>query len=550
MTRDARFRSGIAGSRAALLLCAAAAGALACLLALPPRTAAALRPASGGTVRLALPAVPAGLDPLEAVGPAERAVSGLVYDTLVRLDAAGRPRPHLALDWRLSADRLHLTFWLRPGVAFHGGRDCRALDVKRSLERLADPRWGAGLAWLLDGVEGLEAFAAGRAAEITGIRAVGAYRLDLQLVRPTDLLPAALAHPQAAVVPAEIAGAGPPAGAADRSGGGFQPRAVLVPGTGPFRPVPLAAAGGAGASGRFHLAANPDYFAGRPYLDRVELVAEPDAGRARLRLDIGEVDVVALAGAEGAGGLPAARPGGLVAVVWLNAGRAPLTDVAVRQALAAAIDRESLVQAFAPGATPATALVPEPVAPLQPRSPRRPYAGPGGARAALEAALGPGRRLRPLALLVPADEPALGRVAERLQVNFLDTGAEVHLEPLPAAALERRLAAGDYDLALALWAPGLADPLAVYLAAALRGGPVAAAAARAARSGLEAADLGVKVRRLLDADAALAEAVVVLPLYHPRPAVWHRPGLFDLAVGPAGEPRLADAWLDPRAGVR
>lgn len=60
----------------------------------------------------------------------------LLYSGLVRLDAQLRPQPDLASDWQASADGRTITFTLRSGLTWHDGEPLDAGDVVYTLEAL------------------------------------------------------------------------------------------------------------------------------------------------------------------------------------------------------------------------------------------------------------------------------------------------------------------------------------------------------------------------------------------------------------------------------
>ncbi len=106
------------------------------LTALPPIAAvslllvagawAARRPRYGGVLRVESRAVVRNLDPTDvAVDPLEAALkeklTAQVFETLVRLDEKGTPRPLLATSWTHDTARRRWVFTARPGVEFHNG---------------------------------------------------------------------------------------------------------------------------------------------------------------------------------------------------------------------------------------------------------------------------------------------------------------------------------------------------------------------------------------------------------------------------------------------
>jgi peptide/nickel transport system substrate-binding protein len=58
-----------------------------------------------------------------------------IYDSLIRLDEAGDPRPGLAESWNYNADLTEITLKLRSGVTFHDGTKFNAAAVARNFER-------------------------------------------------------------------------------------------------------------------------------------------------------------------------------------------------------------------------------------------------------------------------------------------------------------------------------------------------------------------------------------------------------------------------------
>ncbi len=95
------------------------------LLAAAASAPAETRPHYGGTLRVMLQSAPDTLDLPANATPAEywdaaRALS-LVGDTLVKLDAQSHPKPALALAWQSDASARRWQFTLRRGVKFHDG---------------------------------------------------------------------------------------------------------------------------------------------------------------------------------------------------------------------------------------------------------------------------------------------------------------------------------------------------------------------------------------------------------------------------------------------
>ncbi len=99
---------------------------------------------NGGTLRSAIPADIASLDPhLYAAGAAQTV--WLVNERLTAYDLQLHPQPWLAESWDLAPDYSQITFHLRQGVMFHTGRELTSDDIKYNFTRLKDPKVGAGI---------------------------------------------------------------------------------------------------------------------------------------------------------------------------------------------------------------------------------------------------------------------------------------------------------------------------------------------------------------------------------------------------------------------
>jgi peptide/nickel transport system substrate-binding protein len=135
-----------AGLSAALLLflaaCAAGAGD-----PLPPAPTAAPMPTStllptptphprGGNLTVRLAADVAELRPWQPRSRGEEQIIDLLYSGLMRLDPQLRPQPDLARTWQAAPDGRVLTFTLRSGLAWHDGEPLDSADVLFTFEQL------------------------------------------------------------------------------------------------------------------------------------------------------------------------------------------------------------------------------------------------------------------------------------------------------------------------------------------------------------------------------------------------------------------------------
>jgi ABC-type transport system substrate-binding protein len=108
-----------------------------------------------------------------------------LYDGLVKFDAHFNPMPSLAEYWTVSDEGNRITFYLRPGVRFHNGRELTADDVKYSLERLVRNRPGnTYYQYFTQKVVGAEEFWQGQASEVTGFRVIDKSTFEIRWKRP------------------------------------------------------------------------------------------------------------------------------------------------------------------------------------------------------------------------------------------------------------------------------------------------------------------------------------------------------------------------------
>jgi oligopeptide transport system substrate-binding protein len=171
---------------------------------------------------------------------------------LVQYDGGLTIVPAIAQSWKASRDGLSWIFYLRKGVKFHNGREVTADDVVYSFTRILDPKVGSKAAELLLKIKGAREFVEGRVKTVQGLRALDRFTVQIDLVEASAPFVASLAIGYAKIVPREVV---------ERLGAGFGSQPV---GTGPFRFSHWK------KNDEIVLEANPDYYAGRPFIDRVE----------------------------------------------------------------------------------------------------------------------------------------------------------------------------------------------------------------------------------------------------------------------------------------
>lgn len=238
-----------------------------------------------------------------------------VAETLVDVDENGKPLPALAERWEVSDDGKVWRFFVRPGVVFHDGSKLTAESIAHALN-VALARSGGLLA----------------KAPIESIAPEGE-TVVVTLKQPFAPLLAFLAHNTTQIL-------APASYAADDT-------VVKVIGTGPFSlgafepPLKFSVERFDGYWGEKPAIAKANYLAAGRGETRALLAESGDADyvlnldpASRVRLEKGDkVDVLSIA-------IPR------TVLLKVNAGHPALKDVATRQALSAAIDREGIATAI------------------------------------------------------------------------------------------------------------------------------------------------------------------------------------------------------------
>jgi ABC-type transport system substrate-binding protein len=280
-----------------------------------PAASAENRPHYGGTLRVMMQSAPNALDLPANATPADywdiaRSLS-LIGDTLVKLDALGRPQPALAVAWQSDPSARHWQFTLRRGVKFHDGSAASPGAIAQILGALH-------LGWT--------------------VRA-SADSVSIDSETPMPSLLAELALPRNLLLK--------PSSNDNR----------LPVGTGPF----LVAEWQPGK--RLKLAANEESWAGRPFVDAIEIEFGRSLRDQAIALELDKTDVIETAPQAANGSqrhgtsTSLSLPVELLALVFSANSKA--LDPRLREALALAIDRKPIQSVLLKGAgEPAAGILP------------------------------------------------------------------------------------------------------------------------------------------------------------------------------------------------
>lgn len=275
----------------------------------------------GGTLRVAFQNEWAGLDPHTVSSYSSYQILNNVLEGLTTYDDDLNLQPGLAESWEQSEDGLTWTFNLRQGVMFHNGREMTAEDVKWSFERLIDPATGAGNAGRVGPAE-------------TQIEVIDEYTVAITHPEPFGIFPQSIGFDKSTGITAQES--------LEDDG------TISVPiGTGPFKIAEVE------GTTRLVLQKHEDYWQDEfPYLDEIVVEPIPDDTVRETALLGGEVDWVLSIAPQNFENLQD-NPDVVVATapqlsydyIGINLTREPFTDVRVRQAIALAIDRDTLCEA-------------------------------------------------------------------------------------------------------------------------------------------------------------------------------------------------------------
>jgi oligopeptide transport system substrate-binding protein len=187
-----------------------------------PRAAADLDASAAiKTFRYSLDQAPSSLDPVQAANVYANHVVLNAYDTLYAYKYLARPyqlKANLADGWpEISPDLLTYRIRIKQGVRFQDdpafaggkGRELVAADFVYSLKRQFDPKNRPQGAWLWQGrIAGLDDWKAAGPdydREVSGLRALDRYTIEIRLLRPYPQLLDTFALGFSAVVPREAA---------------------------------------------------------------------------------------------------------------------------------------------------------------------------------------------------------------------------------------------------------------------------------------------------------------------------------------------------------
>ena len=295
---------------------------------------------NANTLRYALTSEATTLDPATVEDGTTIDLLQCIFEGLVKWDEKNRIVPGMAEKWETSADGKTYTFHLRHGVKFHNGREMHAEDVKYSFERACDPATkSTTAATYLKDIVGVTDRLANKqgVTEISGIKVVDPYTVQITLDSAKPYWLGNMTYAIAYVVCKEEI---------ERTGG--QVSELSASGTGPFKLVEFK------SNYRVVLAANPDYYGGRPKIDFIERPVLIDANLRLNNYEADKLDIVDLSPRDldrinadpklKADLKPFSRSATWYLALNQDAEGSPFKKREVRQAFAMAVDKNEIIR--------------------------------------------------------------------------------------------------------------------------------------------------------------------------------------------------------------
>ena len=482
---------------------------------------------------------PVTLDPLQGTDASSERLRQLMFNSLLRKNEKFEYVGDLASDYKTSDDGKTVTFTLHDGVTFHDGKPLTSADAKYTLDSLLASQKNKAAPFF-------EAAPAGKSggsqAYVEAVETPDPKTLVIHLRKPwTSLLGNLVSVP---VIPQ---------GSADA-------QKTHPVGSGPFQFVNYDE-----SQQVVDLAAFDKYWQGAPQIKELRVRAILDANTLQAELQSGNVDI-----ASGASNLSPDSfkflgqdsnlqvkqfPGANIVYLGFNCEHPPLDNVKVRQAIAYAIDRESIVRDLMLGqARVANSILPESSWAYD--AGQKYTYDPQRAKQLLDEAGfrdpdGDGPQMRfpkPISFKISSGNAATSQFAGVIQNSLKSIGVPVEIETLETNTLIPQLSNGQFEMTTLRWVGGNQDP--VFLRDLFHGSEIPTPARSAARnrSRYRSADFDRSIDEAvstLDRDKAkalyaqaqqiISRDLPMLPLWYPDIMVVARKGVENIQVDPSND---------------
>ncbi len=381
-----------------------------------------------------------------SIDAASERVRTLMFNTLVKKNERFEYVGDLASDIKRSDDNQTFTFALHDGVKFHDGRVLSSADVKYTLDLLFSSNFAKAASFY-------EGSGAEKRSLIKSVEAPDARTVVITLTKPwvgllSNLVPIA-------IIPKDS----------------YPTQETHPLGTGPFKFIRYD-----NSQQVLDLEAFPEYWEGAPKLTSVRVRVISDMNALQAELQAGRVDIApmptslspdAVKRLEGDPNLQVKLfNGSNVNLLTINTASAPLDNVKVRQAIAYAVDRESLIKNLLLGLGKiAHSIIPEE---SWAYSPGQTYSyDPARAKQLLDEAGfrdpdGDGPRMRfdkPVVYKLSGSSIAGRQYAGVIQNELKAIGVPVDIQTAEQTTLLEELRRGNFQISYTQWVGGNQDPI-------------------------------------------------------------------------------------------
>ncbi|HYM68291.1 MAG TPA: ABC transporter substrate-binding protein, partial [bacterium] len=301
------------------------------------------------TLVIAIGADQTGLDPQTVENNESGFVMSTIYDSIVNYKPGSSiVGPGLAESWTISPDGKTYTFKLRHGVTFHDGTPMNARTVGQDIDRAINPN---NPCYVLGrkGVDTYDDFTFGSVKDgnVAKMDVVDDYTLRFTLPQPNAPFITSVAMIWQGIV-------SPTATKQYNCDASQHPV-----GTGPFKFVEAV------RNDHITVDANPNYWGGKPKVDRIIFQIVPESATRMLKLERNEAQILAdvppsdYARVTGNSQLKLYTAAGLTILgVAMSNQLGPFKDVRVRQAMNYAVDKDAINKGLYGGATTASQGMP------------------------------------------------------------------------------------------------------------------------------------------------------------------------------------------------
>jgi peptide/nickel transport system substrate-binding protein len=388
------------------------------------------------------------IDPIgsTSVDAASERVRTLIFNSLVKKDEKFDYVPELATNIQRSDDGLSFTFKLRDGVTFHDGRPFTSADAKYTLDTILASSFAKATSFFVGS-------GPNRSGYVKSVEAPDAHTLIIRLNKQwTGLLPNLV---PIAIIPKDS----------------YESEKAHPLGTGPFKFKSYDQ-----VQHIVDLEANQNYWDGPTKIPllRVRVISESNAMQAELQS--GRVDIAPLATSLSPDAIKALGEnpnltvqkfeGSNLNLLTFNTTQAPLDSVKVRQAIAYAIDRESIIRDLVlnQGAIAHSIL---PVASWAYAQPITYQFDPGKAKQLLDEAGfrdpdGDGPQMRwakPLLFRISGSSAAARQYSGVIQNYLKNVGVPVAIETSEFNTMRQQVQNGQFQINYSQWVGGNQDPI-------------------------------------------------------------------------------------------